>query len=110
MRRTLAARSGGLCEIWLYGICTDAATEASHRIKRGAGGRHGEAAERNGRPSNLTYSCSVCHAHIHQHPETARQWGWMLLENDDPLTSPAQIRGVWSLLGDDGSVTPCASS
>lgn len=109
VRAQLRQRSGGLCEIHLHGICAETATEASHRIKRGAGGRHGAAAERNGRPSNLTYSCSPCHAHIHQHPAASRDWGWMLLEDADPPTSPVLVRGQWSLLGDDGSVTPCAS-
>lgn len=106
VRTQLRRRSGGLCEIWLDGICAQTATEASHRIKRGAGGRHGEAAERNGRASNLTFSCSPCHAYLHQYPENARHWGWMLLEDADPPTSPVLIRGQWSLLDDDGSVTP----
>jgi 5-methylcytosine-specific restriction enzyme A len=106
VRAQLRQRSGGLCEIWLHGICAEQATEASHRIKRGAGGRHGAAAERNGRASNLTYSCSPCHAHIHARPEVARHWGWMLLESADPLTSPVLIRGQWSLLTDDGRVVP----
>lgn len=108
VRSQIRRRSGGLCELWMHGICAEVATEASHRIKRGSGGRHGEAAERNGRASNVTYSCSPCHAEAHRRPELARHWGWMLLENADPPTSPALIRGQWSLLSDDGEVTPCA--
>lgn len=108
-RKTLRARSGGVCEMRnLLAPCSGRAAEVSHRIKRGAGGRHGEAREANGRMSNLIHACSPCHRWVHANPEAAGQRGWILTECQDPRAVPALINDVPSYLDDDGGVTPCA--
>lgn len=110
VRKSLAERSGRVCEIRSAAAdCLGRASEASHRIKRGGGGRHGEACERNGRLSNLTHACTNCHRWIHSHPEAARAAGWMLNEDDDPLAKGLLYAGRgWCLLDDEGGWTPSA--
>lgn len=111
-RRALAERSYGSCEMGIVGFCTQWATEAAHRAGRGAGGRHGDAAEVNSRLSNYVHACGPCHAWTHRFPKSAELNGWMLPKNADGKAHeiPVRIAGVWSLLDDEGGVTPCASS
>lgn len=102
-RKGLRDRSGGACEMRNAAAqCEGRAIEASHRIKRGAGGRHGEAREVNGRLSNFVHACRPCHRWLHANPDSARQLGWRLDENDNPLTERVLIGGYWSLLDDEG--------
>jgi hypothetical protein len=105
-RANLRARSGGYCEMNLAG-CTGRATEVAHRIKRGAGGRHGEALERSNRLSNLIHACSDCHAWTHARPTEAYQLGLMLREHQNPADEPMPYRNEgWVLLTDDGGMWP----
>lgn len=104
VRIALAVRSEGKCEIAAPG-CTGVATEASHRLKVGSGGRKGAAAARHHVLSNLLHVDRHCHAqHCHANPAEAYAAGWMLREHQDPTVEPALYRGVWVLLANDGSV------
>lgn len=103
----LVDRSGGVCEIQTA-VCGYIASDVCHRRGEKAGGRHGEAAERNDRLSNVLHGCRNCHQFAGLYPKTALMNGWRLLENGDPVTTRVNRRGEWVLLGDDGSVTRCA--
>lgn len=106
VRKSLAERSQGDCEMYLPG-CTGAATEVSHRIKRGTGGRHGTAEELSNRLSNLLHACRECHAWCHARPAEAYDLGLILREHQDPLTEPAntcRYGPVW--LDDQGGMWP----
>lgn len=105
-RQTLVERSSGDCEMRLYG-CFGRATEAAHRIKRGAGGRHGEALEENNRLSNLLHACRSCHAWTHASPNEAYDLGLMLREHQDPSQEPVAYQNAgWVLLDDLGGLWP----
>lgn len=101
-RDALTRRSGGWCEMQLTG-CEGRAYEAAHRIKRGMGGRKGEARVRNNTLSNVLHACHTCHAWCHARPEEAYELGLMLREGQDPLTEPAVRRGLLVLLDDAGN-------
>lgn len=104
VRAALKVRSGGLCEIAAPG-CAEIATDDSHRIKSGMGGRKGAAAVRHHVLSNLMHACRHCHSKwLHASPAAAYAAGWMLREHQNPLTEPVVYRGTWCLLGDDGSI------
>lgn len=106
VRAALKLRSGGLCEIGAPG-CTEIATDGSHRIKSGTGGRKGAAAVRHHVLSNLLHACRHCHSTwLHAQPAAAYAAGWMLREHQSPLSEPVVYRGGRHLLGDDGSVSP----
>lgn len=108
VRRELAARSGGVCEIGAPG-CTGQATEAAHRVKRGMGGRKGAALTGHDVLSNLLHVDHHCHHQLcHANPAAAYAAGWMLREHEHPATTPALYRGVWVLLHDDGTSTRAA--
>ena len=99
-RKGLGVRSQGDCEMALPG-CTGAATEVSHRIKRGAGGRHGTAAELSNRLSNLLHACHTCHRWCHDRPAEAYDLGLILREHQDPLREPANTARYGPVLLDD---------
>lgn len=103
VRAALATRSGGLCEMALPG-CALTATDPAHRLKTGAGGRHGAAKLAHDVLSNLTHACRPCHSWTHAEPARARLLGLMLREGDNPLTEWVLYRGVRSWLTDDGAV------
>lgn len=104
VRKGLTARSGGLCEIAQPG-CTGIATDLSHRLKTGMGGRHGDSAKAHHVLSNALHACSTCHHRaLHARPAEAYAAGWMLKEGQIPPAEPVLYRGRWRLLGDDGSV------
>jgi hypothetical protein len=110
VRAALKLRSGGLCEIAAAG-CTETATDASHRIKIGMGGRKGSAGARHHVLSNLLHACRGCHSGaLHAAPAAAYWRGWMLREHEDPRTVPCLYRGLWVLLADDGSLSPTTST
>lgn len=105
VRKALAVRSGGMCEIGSAG-CTGLAVDPSHRKKTGNGGRKPEAAVRHHVLSNLLHACRGCHSLLHSFPANAYWRGWMLRENEEPTAVPAMHRGIWVLLDDSGAVTP----
>jgi hypothetical protein len=98
-------RSGGWCELQLKG-CWGRATDKSHRVARGNGGRRGEARIRSDRPSNALDSCRHCHGQIHAKPAWAKQFlhGWALEDWQEPLQYPVLYRGELSYLDDVGGV------
>lgn len=103
-RAALHARSGGWCEMALPG-CLGRATEVAHRVKRGMGGRHGEALAASNRLSNLIHSCGDCHAWTHRRPAEAYDMRLMLREHQDPAAEPMPYRNAgWVLLTDDGEL------
>src|SRR5690348_1617694 len=71
-KRKLVERSAGCCELVISDICQAEAVDVAHRIGEGMGGRHGEAAERNDRLSNVLHSCRDCHQWCHRNPVTAQ--------------------------------------
>jgi hypothetical protein len=103
LRKALAARSGGLCEIG-NGGCAGAATDLAHRKKVGAGGRRGEAAKAHHVLSNALAACHPCHSRGHLMPAEAYRHGWMLREHENPAAAPVIYRGQRRWLTDDGSV------
>lgn len=105
VRKALARRSGGMCEIAAPG-CTGAATEAAHRVKRGMGGRKRASLLAHDVLSNLLHLDHYCHRQLcHSQPALAYAHGWMLRESQDGPAEPVAYRGVWCLLADDGSVS-----
>lgn len=104
VRKGLAVRSGGRCEVARPG-CTWTATDFSHRIKVGAGGRHGAAAVAHHVLSNALAACRTCHSQrLHANPAEAYAAGWMLRENQAPARHRVLYRGAWAWLTDDGLV------
>lgn len=91
VRALLAARSGSVCE-----SCWAApATDAHHRQRR-----------RNGLHTitNAIHLCRADHAHWHQHPADAREYGFIVPTWSDPATVPVLLGGSrWALLTADGA-------
>jgi hypothetical protein len=103
--KLVEVRSGKLCEIGLVG-CWTWAVEKHHRISQKSGGRHGAAATRSDRCSNLLHACLYCHTAVTLHPHLidARSNGWVLRERDEPTAEPVLYRGELSYLDDAGGV------
>jgi hypothetical protein len=104
VRAALAERSQGGCEIAAPG-CTGVATDASHRVKVGMGGRKGDAATAHHVLSNLLHVDRHCHSrHLHAEPTAAYLAGWMLREYLNPAAEPCLYRGQLRWLTDSGLV------
>jgi 5-methylcytosine-specific restriction enzyme A len=104
VRKALALRSGGWCEIAQPG-CTGQAAEFAHRKKVGAGGRKGVAKLAHDVLSNALHACWNCHHRVcHAKPKEAYTAGWMVEEWQDPVSTPVLYRGRWRWLLDDGQV------
>lgn len=104
VRKALALRSDGVCEIGQQG-CTGRATEAAHRVKVGMGGRKGSAAAAHHVLSNLLHLDHNCHQILcHANPTAAYSAGWMLREHQSPALEPCLYRGAVRWLTDDGLV------
>lgn len=71
--------------------------EVHHRIRRRDGGD---------RFSNLLALLPECHRWITEHPETAREFGWILLVGSDPMACPVWISERRWLLDDFGGRRP----
>lgn len=100
-RQLVRARSGGLCEIRLDGICTGRATDWSHRESKGIGGKW--------RAANGLDACRQCHRHITEHPALAYEHGWFVHSYADPAEVPVLIHNAttghdWVLLNDQGDL------
>ena len=96
-RRLVRARSGGLCEMRMPGLCTWWATEFSHRIRRSQGGPW--------TASNGLDSCHWCHLAItntNGRRAEYRAKRWVLDSTDNPLTEPALTIHGLVLLNDHG--------
>lgn len=110
-KRSLAERSGGLCEAWLPG-CLGKATDAHHRINTQAGGRHGAAKLEHDRLSDLLHLCRSCHTRVTNPVGEERVeyelHGLILRQHENPAMTSVVLgraRGrVW--LSDDGQYLP----
>lgn len=101
--KVVKARSGGRCEIRQVS-CWGAATQMHHRITQKSGGRHGAAARRSDRPSNLLHVCFWCHDVVTKSPGASRIVGHSLLEGQDPAKESVLYRGEVMYLDDEGLV------
>lgn len=99
--KVVRTRSGGRCEI-RQASCWGAATQMHHRITQKSGGRHGAAARRSDRPSNLLHVCFWCHDVVTKSPGASRIVGHSLLEGQDPAKQSVLYRGVLGYLDDVG--------
>ncbi len=77
--------------------------ELHHRRPRGAGGSR--RTETN-LPGNLLWLCRECHAYVESHRRAAMADGLLVGQLETPSLVPLLYRGRWSLLDDDGGVTP----
>jgi hypothetical protein len=91
------ARSGGVCEIQISGVCLGRAKDFCHRVREGQGGPW--------LVVNGLHGCRACHEWTHRNPAASRVKRWALKTFDD-LGKPVEYRGAWVLLSEDGSVTP----
>jgi hypothetical protein len=103
-RKTLAERSGGVCEIQLEG-CYRRAVHPHHRITTKSGGRKGAAKVEHDQLSDLLHLCWHCHDVVTREPKWAKRWvnGWSLDENDIPTQRPVLYRGDLVYLDDAGN-------
>lgn len=108
VRVALQARSRGICELGMRDVCAYHATDTSHRVTRGMGGRHGAARRDSDRLSNVMDACRLCHEWVGRFPRAARLVGWVLLRREDPAQHPVVYRGKPVFLTDDGRVVPYA--
>lgn len=92
-----------MCEIQQQG-CSGRAQEASHRVNRKMGGRHGAARGVSDRLSDLVHSCRHCHRWVGDNPRAARLRGLQVVEGVDPATIPLILRGDLVYLDDFGGV------
>lgn len=101
-KELVGRRSGGDCEVrspWHLGR----ATNFSHRRHDGQGGPWSAS---NGLNACGWGNATGCHGYIHQHPEEARENGWVVPSWQDWRTAPALIwhkgRRAKHLLDDEG--------
>lgn len=71
-------RSGGICEALIAEVCQTRAAHVHHRKPRSKGGSNAL--------SNLLHTCRACHEHIHAHPLTSRERGFILRQEADENT------------------------
>jgi len=90
VRQALERRSGGVCEVAQDG-CAGRATDAHHRVRKGAGGRRGAARQASDGLSNLVHACRACHSLIHSWPAASRDAGWLLGGRDVPPLVDAEF-------------------
>lgn len=93
----LVDRSHARCEV---GGCDLNSTgmERHHRQRRRDGGD---------RLANVLAVCPRHHQWVTEHPEQARENGWIVSAYEpDPGTVPVRIGGYWWTLRDDGGKTP----
>lgn len=102
-RRLVYARSGGLCEVRIPGVCLGRGMSWHHRKNRSQGGTWA--------PSNGLHTCgdgtTGCHGALtntNGRAEEFRAAGWIVPSYQDPTTVPVLIPGLFFvLLSDDGS-------
>ena len=90
----LMARAGYTCERCGKGE----RVERHHRKRRRDGGESFP---------NLTALCPECHSWCHEHPGTARKYGWIVSVSRDPAGVPMLWRSrEWVMLTADGGMVP----
>lgn len=106
VRKTVADRSGGWCEIQLPG-CLGEALHVHHRITTKFGGRHGAAKVEHDRLSDLLHACWLCHHVVTSPPASLPVYdlGLCLKESQIPTQVPVLLyRGRAVFLDDAGEV------
>lgn len=101
-RAAVSARSNGMCEAQILGVCLGRATEWHHRQARSQSGRWVA--------SNGLHLCSRCHRAVTdtngRRDEFMRN-GWIVESWQDPLQVPVRLAAHgWSTLDDVGGLTP----
>ncbi len=66
-KRHVYARSNGVCEAMIVGVCTYRAREVHHVLRRSQGGTD--------HPDNLVDLCPDCHRWVHANPAAAYEAG-----------------------------------
>ena len=103
-RVLVAARSDGLCEAGITGVCQGRATTMHHRRKPG----------RVWSPANLLHLCGSgttgCHGWIEAHPSLSQEYGyWIFTGDGEPNTVAVYLHAHteprWVLLDNRGSMT-----
>lgn len=100
VRDVIAARAKGICERCDF---TNVGLQIHHRRPRGMGGSKDP--ETNTAPNGVLV-CPRCHSLIESFRDKALWWGWLVRQGHSPSEVPIFYKGVWSLLADDGVVTP----
>lgn len=97
-REAATARSGGVCEVAIPGVCLGRAMNHHHRLPRRMGGTRRAVVNS---LCNVLHLCGTgttgCHGHIETNRAEALENGWLLHANADPASEPAVVRGrlVW---------------
>jgi hypothetical protein len=99
------ARSGGVCEVQIPGVCLGAAESFHHRLNKGQGGSWS--------PENLLHTCGDgtrgCHGWITGERIRSRPRGWMVKRNEQVELAEVPVwrrDDAWVLLTADGRLVP----
>lgn len=68
-RQRLAEERQPVCEVRAHPLCSGKGEHAHHRLPRSRGGSDD--------PTNLVWTCHLCHWHVHDNPGWAREEGWI---------------------------------
>ncbi|MGC5258401.1 hypothetical protein ACPXCG_18830 [Gordonia sp. DT218] len=101
----ILARSSGMCEVMVDGICSMHGEQFHHRRPRGAGGTRRIDTNH---ASNGLYICGLCHLHIETNRREAKALGWLVSQWGRPVEEPVLWRGRQRWLDDDGGFEPPA--
>lgn len=103
-RDLLAARGGGVCEVWVPGHCAGRAQVWSHRKRRSQSGK----AEMWSLTNGLA-GCGPCELYLTDHGSDpmVRGYGWTVHPSVDPAAVPVLRRGEWTWLTEAGEAIPC---
>jgi len=102
-KEVAGARSGGLCEVQITGLCLGRAASFHHRKNRSQGGTWS--------PENLLHTCGDgtrgCHGWITGERALSRPRGWAVWREENPAEVPVWRRDdAWVLLTADGGLVP----
>lgn len=103
-RKVVYGRSGGSCELRIPGVCLGRGTVFSHRLPEGQGGLW--------IPANGVHACGWgnfgpgCHPWIEQHRTESYANGRLLVDGQDPLTTPILLAVGLVLLDNKGGMSP----
>lgn len=95
-RRLVRARSGGVCEVQIEGVCLGRAHSFHHRLNRSQGGLWSAA---NGLDT-CGSGVAGCHGWITEHPAACYVLGWLVPNGASPEQWPVLRMGSWQQPGD----------
>lgn len=100
VRGLIRDRAAGNCErCGDLNNVRDHGAQVHHRRPRGMGGTRRDSSNQ---AANGLLLCGMCHRVIENNRTQAFGLGQLVEQNSDPLTTPVLVRGVWSLLDNDG--------